>query len=168
MGDLKDERALRALSAALDAHIPAVRHGLGEFPEGTPFLWLSFPGSGKAAVFLDGGQWIYLGEPGRGRAATQLAAGRVDDDPALVAERMVSVLLPARRRSTGLPRLLRASGVGLAAGVGMGLLGMVIMAVLVGGNGYLNDTTIAAVHLLAVVLGTVAGLWAGIRWWRLG
>ncbi|GAA4237270.1 hypothetical protein FHR32_006189 [Streptosporangium album] len=168
MGDVKEERALRALGAALDEHAPVIRHGRREFPEGTPFLWMSFPGSGEATVFLDGRQWICLGEPGGGRAPTQLAAGQVDDDPALVAERLVSALISARRRPSAPVRALRASGIGLAAGVGVCLLSMIIMAILVGGNGYLTDTTISAVHVLAAVLGGGAGLWAGVRWWRRG
>ncbi|WP_406314149.1 hypothetical protein OHA77_38405 [Streptosporangium sp. NBC_01639] len=166
MGDVKEERALRALGVALDEHAPVIRHGRGEFPEGTPFLRLTFPGSGEATVFLDGHQWICFGEPGRGREPTQLAAGQVDDDPTLVAERLASALISVRRRPSAPARLLRACGIGFAAGVGICLLTMIIMAILVGGNGYLTDTTISAVHILAFVFGGGAGLWVGIRRWR--
>ncbi|MFJ2034020.1 hypothetical protein [Streptosporangium sp. NPDC087985] len=168
MGDVREERALRALGAALDAHAPVIRHGRGEFPEGAPFLWLRFPGAGEATVFLDGRRWICLGEPGPGREPAELVAGQVDDDPALVAERLRSLLVLLRKRPEGLARLVRAAGIGLAAGVGVCLLSMVIMAVLIGGNGYLSDTTISAAYVLATVFGGAAALWAGVRWWRRG
>ncbi|MER5324978.1 hypothetical protein [Streptosporangium roseum] len=168
MDDSGEERALRALGAALDASAPAVRHGRREFPEGTPFLWLGFPGAGEAAVFAYGRQWICLSEPEPGGVTTQLVAGRLDEDPALVAERLMSVMVPVRRRAEGLSRVLKACGIGLAAGLGMGMLGLVIMAILVGGNGYLSDTSTAAVYVLAALLGAGTGLWLGVRWWRLG
>ncbi|MDP9867708.1 MULTISPECIES: hypothetical protein [Streptosporangium] len=163
-----EERALRSLGAALDAGAPVVRHVLRRFPEGTPFLWLSFPGSGDAAVFVDGSRWIYLSEPEQGGVATQLVAGRLDEDPALVAERLVSVMAPIHDHAGGPVRVLKACGVGLAAGAGAGLLSTLIMAVLVGGNGYLSDTSTTAVYVLAALLAVVTGLWLAVRWWRLG
>ncbi|OUC98403.1 hypothetical protein [Streptosporangium minutum] len=168
MGDSGEERALRALGAALDANAPVVRHGLREFPEGAPFLWLGFPGAGEAAVFAHDRQWICLSEPVPGGVTTQLVAGRLDEDPALVAERLMSVMAPVRGRAGGLSRVLRACGIGLAGGLGVGMLGLVIMAILVAGNGYLSDTSTAAVYLLAALLGVGAGLWLGVHWWRLG
>ncbi|MFI6884052.1 hypothetical protein SAMN05216275_13029 [Streptosporangium canum] len=168
MGDSGEERALSALGAALDTGAPAVRHGLREFPEGTPFLWLGFPGAGEAAVFAHGRQWICLSEPEPGGVTTQLVAGRLDEDPALVVERLMSVMAPVRGRADGLSRVLKACVLGLAAGLGVGMLGTVIMAILVAGNGYLSDTSTVAVYVLAAVLGAGAGLWLGVRWWRLG
>ncbi|MFC7642083.1 hypothetical protein ACFQX6_14735 [Streptosporangium lutulentum] len=76
MGNADQERALRVLEAALDLRVPVVRHRLRKFPEGAPFLWLSYPGAGDAAIFLDRRQWIYLSEPKRGGVAVQLAAAR--------------------------------------------------------------------------------------------
>ncbi|MFF5205666.1 hypothetical protein [Streptosporangium sp. NPDC000396] len=168
MDDPAEERALRELRAVLDANAPIVRHEREEFPEGTPFLRVSLPGTDDVAVFLDDRQWICLSEPKPGRVPVEFVAGRIDDDPVLVVDRLVSALVPARRRSSDLARTLKASGVGLAAGTGVGLLGMLVMAVLVGGSGYLSDTTIAAVYVLAILLGAGAGLWAAIRWWHLG
>ena len=168
MSDVDQERALRTLEAALDLRAPVVRHRLRKFPEGAPFLWLSFPGAGGATIFLDRRQWIYLSEPKRGEVAVQLAAGQVDDDPALVVERLIPVMTPVRRRRSTLVRVLVASGIGLAAGAGVGLLSAVLMAILVAGNGYLSDTTTVVVYALAALLGVVAGLWLAWRWWRLG
>ncbi|MEU0519227.1 hypothetical protein [Streptosporangium sp. NPDC006007] len=166
VADSGDERALRALGTALDANAPVVRHGLRRFPEGTPFLWLSSPESGDATVFLDHRQWIYLNEPEPGRPAGQFAAGRVEDDPEVVVERLMSVMVPDRRRSGRLSRALKCGGPGLAAGAGMGFLSAMIMAVLVGGNGYVSDASTAGVYVLATLVGVATALWVGIRRWR--
>jgi hypothetical protein len=168
VGNADQEKALRILEAALDLRAPVVRHRLKKFPEGAPFLWLSFPGAGGAAIFLDRRQWIYLSEPKRGEVAVQLAAGQVDDDPALVSERLLPVMTPVRRRRSAAVRVLAASGIGLAAGAGVGLLSAVLMAILVAGNGYLSDTSTVVVYALAALLGVASGLWLAWRWWRLG
>ncbi|MFF0311554.1 hypothetical protein ACFYSC_29315 [Streptosporangium sp. NPDC004379] len=167
MGDLIEERALRALSEAFDATAPVVRHDRREFPEGTPFLSLRLPGSADAAVFLDDSRWIYLSEPERGRMPTQFAAGRVDDDPELVVRRLVAVLAPPR--GDRLPvRLLKAFLLALIAGLGVGMLSVVIMAVLIAGNGYLSETAIAWAYGLGGLFAIAAGGWTAVRWWRAG
>jgi hypothetical protein len=158
VSDVDQERALRTLEAALDLRAPVVRYR----------LWLSFPGAGGATIFLDRRQWIYLSEPRRGEVAVQLAAGQVDDDPALVVERLMPVMTPVRRRRSTLVRVLVASGIGLATCAGVGLLSAVLMAILVAGNGYLSDKTTVVVYALAALLGVGAGLWLAWRWWRLG
>ncbi|GAA2874787.1 hypothetical protein GCM10010517_35540 [Streptosporangium fragile] len=168
MGNTNQESALRALGAALDLHAPMVRHSLKAFPEGEPFLRLRVPGAGGATVFVHARQWICLSEPEPGGVAGQLTAGQVDDDPALVVGRLMSVMAPVRGRRGVLPRVLKAAAVGGLAAAGVGLLCAVIMAVLVVGNGHLDDTTTAVVYTLAVLLGLGSGLWVALRVWRLG
>ncbi|GAA3429003.1 hypothetical protein ACWDTT_16780 [Streptosporangium sandarakinum] len=167
MGDLIDERALRALSAAFDATAPVIRHDRREFPEGTPFLSLRLPGSADAAVFLDGSRWIYLSEPEHGRMPTQFAAGRLGDDPEIVVRRLVAVLAPPRRDRLPV-RLLKAFLLALLTGLGVGMLSVVVMAVLIVGNGYLSETTTAWAYGLGGLFALAAGTWTAARWWRAG
>ncbi|MGJ6966637.1 hypothetical protein ACSDR0_32470 [Streptosporangium sp. G11] len=167
MGRSGQEVALRALGAALDTHAPTVRHGVRTFPEGTPFLWLTVPRAGGAVVFLEDRHWICLSEPERGGVTVQLVAGGVDDDPALVVERLMAVMTPVPRAAGGLSHALRVGLLGLAGGAGAGLLAALLMAVLVAGNGYTSDTTIRVVYVLAALIGVAAGLWVSLRWWRM-
>lgn len=167
MGRSGQEVALRALGAALDVHAPTARHGVRTFPEGTPFLWLTVPGAGGATVFLEERHWICLSEPDRGGVTVQLVAGGVDDDPALVVGRLLTVMTPVPRPPGGLARALRVSLLGLAGGMGVGLLAALLMAILVAGNGYTSDTTIGAVYVLAALIGVGTGLWVSLRWWRM-
>ncbi|MFC7642082.1 hypothetical protein ACFQX6_14730 [Streptosporangium lutulentum] len=78
-------------------------------------------------------------------------------------------MTPPPRHRSALKRALVASGVGLAAGVGVGLLSAVLMAILVAGNDrLLTSTSIVVVYVLSALLAVAAGLWLGWRWWRLG
>ncbi|GAA3120541.1 hypothetical protein GCM10017600_72350 [Streptosporangium carneum] len=146
---------------------PTVRHRLRRFPEGTPFLKLRLPGEGDATLFLDGHQWIFLSEPGDDRPATQFAAGLVEDAPEVVVERVMSVMARRVRRAAPAGRALKSCALGLVTAVGVGLLSAVVMAILIGGNGYpLSDVSSVAVYVLAALLGVAAGVWVGVRWWR--
>ncbi|MFF3438683.1 hypothetical protein [Streptosporangium sp. NPDC002721] len=168
MGRSGQEVALRALGAALDVHAPKAGHGVRTFPDGTPFLWLTVPGAGGATVFLEERHWICLSEPARGGVTVQLVAGGVDDDPALVVSRIMTVMTPVPRRAGGLVRVLRTVLLGLAGGAGVGLLSALLMAILVAGNGYTSDTTIGVVYVLAALIGVGTGLWVSLRRWRAG
>ncbi|MEU8377896.1 hypothetical protein [Streptosporangium sp. NPDC048865] len=168
MGRSGQEVALRALGAALDVHAPAAGHGVRTFPDGTPFLWMTVPRAGGAIVFLEERHWICLSEPGRGGATVQLVAGGIDDDPALVVGRIMTVMTPAPRPAGGLARALKAGLLGLAGGAGVALLSALLMAILVAGNGYTSDTTIGVVYVLAALIGVATGLWVSLRWWRMG
>lgn len=168
VGKSGQEVALRALGAALDLHAPTARHGVRAFPEGTPFLWLIVPGAGGATVFLDDRQWICLSEPERGGVTVQLVAGGIDDDPALVVGRIMTVMVPVPRRRGRLPRALGAGLLGIVGGAGVGLLAALLMAVLVAGNGYVSDAAIKVVYALAALIGVGAGCWVVLRCRRLG
>ncbi|MFI7539383.1 hypothetical protein [Streptosporangium sp. NPDC049376] len=166
MEDPDEERALRALGTALDANAPVIRHRLRRFPEGTPFLRLRLPGASDAALFLDGRQWIYLSEPGRGAPVTEFAAGQLDDDPEVVVERLMSVMGRSQGRTWRPGRLLRALAFGFGAAALVCVLSGLIMAVLVGGSGYVSEASTRGVYVLAVLFGLIAGVWVGIRRWR--
>ncbi|MEV7014001.1 hypothetical protein [Streptosporangium sp. NPDC051022] len=166
MGESGEERALRELETALDANAPVVHHRLRRFPEGTPFLWLRLPGASGATLFLDRHRWIYLSEPGPDGPVTEFAAGRVEDDPKIVVERLMSVMVRPPRRGGRFMRLLKSGVLGFAAAAGTGVLSALVMAILVAGNGYVTETSIVWVDVLAVVIGVAAGLWVGVRWWR--
>jgi len=168
VGKSSQEVALRALGAALDQHAPMARHGVRAFPEGAPFLWLTVPGAGGATVFLDDRRWICLSEPDRGGVTVQLFAGGVDDDPALVVGRLMTVMVPAPRRTGRLWCALRAGMFGLLAGAGAGLLAALLMAILIAGNGYTSGTAVRVVYILAALIGVGFGCWVGLRCRQLG
>ncbi|MEV8635468.1 hypothetical protein AB0395_27795, partial [Streptosporangium sp. NPDC051023] len=83
-----------------------------------------------------------------------------------VVERLMSVMARPGKRTGFLGRALKSCALGLAAATVVCFLSGVVMAVLVGGNGYVSDASTRGVYVLAVLFGVAAGLWVGVRWWR--
>ncbi|MFD0889610.1 hypothetical protein ACFQ08_34165, partial [Streptosporangium algeriense] len=63
-------------------------------------------------------------------------------------------------------RLLRALAFGFGAAVLVCVLSGLIMAILVGGSGYVSEASTRGVYVLAILFGLIAGVWIGVRRWR--